>query len=231
MQLLQAVLFDLDGTLAHTAPDLCDAVNRVREHFQLEPLPESVVGMMIGNGSRLLVQRALQYAVQDREFIASQLHQAHDLFLTFYRQGFCQRSQLYDGVANTLRALHQCHIPLAVVTNKPEKFIQPLLQHLHIHDYFSACVGGDSLPEKKPHPLPLWHACEKLSASPERCLMVGDSRTDIDAARHARMPVAAVTFGYNHGEDISQCLPDFILETFDALLNVPAVSTRLAGAC
>lgn len=217
---MQALLFDLDGTLAHTAPDLTDAINAMLASYSRAPLSEALLATLIGSGSTMLVQRALQYT-SNETLGTAQLERAHQLFLQHYRAGFCRRSQCYPEVPETLRALRERGLPLAVVTNKPEQFIAPLLKHLKLDSFFSMLVGGDSLAQKKPEALPLLHACEALNVRPEQSLMVGDSITDILAARAAGMPVVAVNFGYNHGQPVGQHQPDFLIDHFRQLLDLP----------
>ncbi|TDQ47715.1 phosphoglycolate phosphatase [Permianibacter aggregans] len=224
---MQALLFDLDGTLAHTAPDLADGINAMLASFSRAPLSEALLATMIGSGSKMLVQRALQHAGDELPEPA-QLERAHHRFLQHYRAGFCRRSQCYPHVPETLQALREQGLPLAVVTNKPEQFVAPLLKYLKLDEYFSVLIGGDTLACKKPDALPLLHACEAMNVSPEQSLMVGDSITDILAARAAGMPIAAVTFGYNHGEPVSLQHPDFLIDHFPEILDIPSLSNRFS---
>lgn len=224
---MQALLFDLDGTLAHTAPDLADAINAMLATYSRAALSETLLATMIGSGSKMLVQRALQHA-GDELPEPVQLERAHHLFLQYYRDGFCRRSQCYPQVPETLQLLREQGLPLAVVTNKPEQFVAPLLKFLKLDEFFSVLIGGDTLAHKKPDALPLLHACEAMSVFPEQSLMVGDSITDILAARAAGMPIAAVTFGYNHGEPVSLRQPDFLIDHFPEILDIPSLSNRFS---
>ena len=215
----RAVLFDLDGTLVHSLPDLAAAVDAMLAQYGLPPLGEALTATMIGNGSRKLIERALQASAWcgASTHSAELLQEAHERFLQHYRQHLCVRSALYPGVAETLSALRTQHIALAVVTNKPMAFVPPLLESLGIRHHFAVLIGGDSLAEKKPSPLPLQHACAQLGVTVADAIMVGDSRNDIDAARAAGMRNIAVSFGYNHGEPIAACAPDIIIEHFKQL--------------
>lgn len=218
----RALLFDLDGTLVHSLPDLADAVDAMLGSYGLPALGELTVSTMIGNGSRKLIERALSASswcgAPSRS--AELLDDAHQRFLQHYRQHLCIRSTLCPGVAEQLPALQQTGIKLAVVTNKPIEFVPPLLQALGIAERFSLLIGGDSLPEKKPSALPLQHACVQLGVSITDTIMIGDSRNDIEAARAAGMRVVAVSFGYNHGEPLAASAPDVII---DHLNELPAL--------
>lgn len=213
------LLFDLDGTLVDSLPDLATAVNRVREVHGLPGVNHEQVGNWIGNGSNVLIKRAMT-CMLDEQVVAlseTQMVQAHERFLLFYAQEFCQRSRLFDGVLDCLQSCREQAITLAVVTNKPMQFVTPLLQHLHVADYFSLLLGGDSLARKKPDPLPLLHACHHLNHRIAETWMVGDSRNDIDAAKAASMSSVAYAHGYNHGEPVSLCQPDYLLDNLREL--------------
>lgn len=223
---LKVMLFDLDGTLADTAPDIANAANELRRFHGHTEIPNAEIARMIGNGSRTLVKQVLQYEsffVQEE----SALDNEHERFLTFYQNGFCVHSVTFDGVESTLKSLHAAGITLGVVTNKPERFIEPLLEHLGVRQYFSVLIGGDTLVTKKPDAGPLLHACQVLNVQPQEVLMVGDSVTDVLAARAAQIAIAAVSFGYNHGEDIRESQPDYVVEHFAELLALPLVSSAL----
>ena len=214
---IQGLLFDLDGTLVDSAPDLARAVDRMLADFGYPPVGEARVRNWVGNGAARLVQRALtgemDGAVDDK--LAAD---ALERFFLYYGNDLCGASRLYDGVAAAVTALRAEGYRLAVVTNKPARYAEPLLRGLGIADCFAAVVGGDTLPFKKPHPQPLLHAAELLGCSVDRTLMVGDSRHDIQAARAARMPVVCVPYGYNHGKDIRDYSPDSVIDNLQQLL-------------
>ncbi len=206
----QAILFDLDGTLVDSAPDLAVAMDNVLRQLSLPTAGEDRVRGWVGNGAKKLVQRSLAFAYgQDENQIGDQrVDSALELFLEEYRQTNGLSSHLYPGVVDALKVWRDYKIPMAVVTNKLIEFVPSLLSGLDIDHYFVALVGGTCTPEKKPSALPLLYACETLNVEPERCLMIGDSRNDVQAARAAKMPVAAVDYGYNHGEPITCSHPD-----------------------
>jgi len=215
------VLFDLDGTLIDSVPDLADAVDAMLLAHQLPPAGEERVRHWVGNGSKMLVRRALAWGLElpdPGELGDGRLDQGHADFLAAYRRNFHRRTQLYPGVRDFLEWLHQQRIPMGLVTNKPEEFVAPLLEHFGLAPYFGLSLGGDSLPRKKPDPLPLLHSCEHFQVKPEQALMVGDSRNDVLAARACGMPVVCVSYGYNHGEPIQATQPDRVIDSLAELL-------------
>jgi|TARA_B110000908_G_scaffold22895_1_gene25965 phosphoglycolate phosphatase len=209
----RAVLFDLDGTLVDSAPDLAVAMDTVLTRLALPVVGEERVRGWVGNGAKKLVHRALAFAVGQVE------HQISDhrvdstlaLFLEEYRQTNGCYSHLYPGVVDALKVWRSHRVPMAVVTNKLVEFVPTLLSGLDIDHYFVALVGGACTSQKKPSAMPLLHACEVLNVPPETCLMIGDSCNDVQAARAAKMPVAAVSYGYNHGESIAGSHPDIVV--------------------
>lgn len=216
----QALLFDLDGTLVDSVPDLAVAVDATLVAIQLPPAGELRVRQWVGNGAVKLIARALADAnnVTEQAVCQQQLDQAHQLFLGHYAECNGRYSRLYAGVKPMLAAWQRRHIPLAIVTNKPIQFVPQLLAQLSIADYFSLLVGGECVAEKKPSPLPLLFAAEQLRVNPQQCLMVGDSRNDVLAAQAALMPVVALRDGYNHGEPIALVSPDLIVDSCNELL-------------
>lgn len=217
----QLVLFDLDGTLIDSVPDLADAVDNMLLAHQLTAAGEERVRHWVGNGSQMLVRRALAWAtaLPDPDQLETKLlARGHQDFLAAYRASFHQRTQLYPGVRDCLEWLHQQGIPMGLVTNKPEQFVAPLLEHFGLAQYFGLSLGGDSLPRKKPDPLPLLYSCEHFKVRPEQALMVGDSRNDVLAAQACQMPVVCVSYGYNHGEPIQAAQPDRVIDSLTELL-------------
>ena len=201
-RLLEAVLFDLDGTLLDTAADIAEALNRALAEQGFPPIALSEVRRMIGRGSPMLIERAAASfgRVLDEAAKAAMLERF------FHHYGYLEESgefkaQPYAGAAECLRALHEAGLRIAVVTNKYERFATGLLKALSLRDWVDCVVGGDSCPRRKPDPLPLLYACEQLGLSPARALMVGDSTNDVQAARGAGIPVICVPYGYNEGKD------------------------------
>jgi phosphoglycolate phosphatase len=214
----QALLFDLDGTLVDSVPDLAAAVDAMLDDQGLPAAGEERVRQWVGNGAVKLVQRALAYGRVCSESELENWQAAHRQFLIHYRGCASHYSRLYDGVEQALLHWHKNHISMAVVTNKPLNFVPDILQHFGIAHCFQFLVGGECLPERKPSAQPLLHACRQLNVEPTRALMVGDSSNDIVAARAAAMPVVAVSYGYNHGQPIEASGPDWVVDSLLELL-------------
>ena len=197
---IDLVAFDLDGTLIDSVPDLALAVDAALADLDLPAAGEARVRDWVGNGSLVLMERA------------------HSAFLAHYGRDPGAHTRLYPGVRECLDALRERGLPLALVTNKPHAFIAPLLEGLGLYEHFALCLGGDSLPEKKPHPAPLLHLASHFALAPSRCLMVGDSRHDIAAGRAAGFRTLAVPYGYNHGEPVQASAPDGVVESLAELV-------------
>lgn len=215
---VKIVLIDLDGTLIHTAPDLADAANRMLIELGLPARNEAAVANWIGNGVSRLVKRALTGSM-DAEPDPALYAKAYPLFLKHYGERVAARSRPFPGVVDGLQQLRAAGYRLACITNKAEAFTVPLLKALNLYSYFELVISGDSLPRKKPDPLPLLHACQHFGIRPEHGLLVGDSRNDTQAARAAGMPVICVTYGYNRGEDVRELQPEAVI---DSLTELPS---------
>jgi phosphoglycolate phosphatase len=281
------VAFDLDGTLIDSVPDLALAVDAALTELGLPAAGEARVRDWVGNGSLVLMERALRFSTQAREapgtdrrggpmpgvrstspnglamdgqhrtcersgtrersrasvapregFTApprrsvagkaspgaggevdeALLERAHQAFLAHYGRDPGAHTRLYPGARECLDGLRARGLTLALVTNKPHAFIAPLLGGLGLADHFALCLGGDSLPEKKPDPAPLRHVAQHFGVAPEACLMVGDSRHDIAAGRAAGFRTLAVPYGYNHGEPVRDSGPDGVVESLAELV-------------
>lgn len=206
-----AVLFDLDGTLMDTLPDLADATNAMRADMGLRALPQDLIGTYVGKGTPVLVQRALANNPSGTVPGEDAFKQGLASFLDHYQRLNGRRAQLYPGVREGLAAFREAGLKLAVVTNKPTAFTPPLLAQFGLSEYFGAIVCGDTCERKKPDPLPLQHACSLLGTTPAHALFVGDSVNDVQAARAAGMPVLAVPYGYNEGKDVRNLEVDDIV--------------------
>ncbi len=190
------VVFDLDGTLVDSASDIAEAVNRTLVDWSLPRVEESVIRGWIGDGARALVASAFAHAGKQIE-----LDEVMPGFMVHYAECLLLYPTVYPGVVETLQALRERGIAVAVCTNKPERFVRPLLDALDLGRYFEVIVGGDTLPERKPSAMPLLHVVEHFGLQPAQCLMVGDSATDIQTAAAAGVPMALVTYGYLRGLD------------------------------
>lgn len=211
------VLCDLDGTLVDSVPDLAYSVDQTMQAVGLPARGETAVRCWVGNGVQRLVERALANDLNghpDPELFA----QAMPIFMDYYQANTSGRSRVYDGVVEGLEYLKQCPtVHLGCVTNKAAQFTEVLLSDLGIAHYFAITISGDTLTEKKPHPMPLLHAAAHFGVDPAQCLMIGDSKSDVKAARAAGFQIICTSYGYNHGEDIRNYHPDYVIDSFAEL--------------
>ena len=194
----ELIIFDFDGTLIDSVPDLTLAVNILLSHYNLEPVTIEEATPFIGNGVKVLVERALKHVMPAEE-------------VTTY---------LYPGVLETLKYLHDKEYTMAICTNKPMEFIEPILKELSIERFFKYWIGGDSLPEKKPAAAPLLHIAANMNLDVKKCIMIGDSRNDIEAAKNAGMESIGLSYGYNYNEHISDYNPTQVVDNFSELQNL-----------
>lgn len=216
------IMFDLDGTLIETAPEICDAVNDTLRHFCLPDVTQTQVNDWIGHGTRTLLVRALasSMASSEDEVRASESFPAMEALFGKHYQSRCgTRSHLYPQVRETLVALRSRGVKLAVVTNKEGRFTQTVLNVHHLLPLLDFVVSGDSLPTKKPDPAGI-ESCLSLFDMPRhRALFVGDSSIDVATARNADVAVWALPYGYNMGQPIEACAPDRVIADCSVLLN------------
>ncbi len=212
----QMILIDVDGTLVDSVPDLAWCVDEMMKTLGRAPWGEKRVRDWVGNGVERLVRRAL-IGQLDGEPSDEEFDKAYPLFLDLYAENTSRRSTLYPGVREGLDYLRQQGYSLGCVTNKAEQFTLPLLRDLGIEDYFGIVVAGDTLPVKKPDPTPLLYAAEFFGATPEQSLMIGDSKSDVTAARAAGFRIICMSYGYNHGEDIRKYDPDAVIDSMAEL--------------
>lgn len=214
----EMILLDLDGTMVDSVPDLAYCVDTTLPRLGLPERGETAVRLWVGNGLERLLHRAL---TNDLEGIADPTlyAAAWPIFTELYAANTSARSCVYAGVLEGLDGLSKLGVPLACVTNKSARFTIPLLNNLGLTDYFHLVVAGDTLPQKKPDPMPLLHAARHFRASPEHCLMVGDSVNDIMAARSAQFHIVCVRYGYNHGIDIRTSGPDMVVDSLVELMQ------------
>lgn len=217
LQDIRLVAFDLDGTLIDSVPDLAAAVDTMLSGQHLVPVGEAKVRDWVGNGSHKLVERALTSVLGEVPDPA-RLTASHDEFLRAYHAAPCERTRAYPGVREALESLEARGVIVTLVTNKPAAFIDPILEALGLRRYFRMTLGGDSLAEKKPHPVPLLHLAAQFGIAPAQCLMVGDSRHDVEAGRRAGFRTLAVPYGYNHGEPVASSRPDGVVESLGELV-------------
>jgi phosphoglycolate phosphatase len=206
------ILIDLDGTLVDSVPDLAYCVDELMARLGRPPHGEAAVRNWVGNGVERLVRRAL-IGQLDGEPSDADFERAYPIFLELYSENTSKRSVLYPGVREGLDYLLTNGYPLGCVTNKAAQFTLPLLKDLGILDAFGLVVSGDTLPEKKPHPAPLLHAASHFGVGPSKALMIGDSVSDVKAARAAGFQIVCMTYGYNHGQDIRLAEPDAVIDS------------------
>jgi len=204
---IELVLFDLDGTLADTAPDLAAAANRQRADRGLDPLPVEHLRPMASHGARGLIGRALGLAPGDADYEAARLE-----FLAYYEQAICVHTRLFAGMAETLDHLESEGRRWGVVTNKMARFTEPLIEQLGLYRRAACVVSGDSTPHPKPHPAPLQHALQLVGMLAEQAVYVGDDQRDVQAGRAAGLRTIAASYGYlGEGVPIDQWGADHVI--------------------
>lgn len=209
---IKAVVIDLDGTLLHTAPDLAEAANRMLTEMQLPAIDEALLQTFIGNGVAKLIKRVLMRDM-DAEPDAQLFARARPIYEKHYAAVVSLNSRPYSGVIEGLNILKQAGFRLACITNKAEKFTLPLLKDTGLYDYFELVLSGDTLPKKKPDPLPLLYACEQFGVTPDLMLLIGDSLNDTQAARAAGCHVFCVPYGYNRGRNVTELDLDAVVDS------------------
>jgi 2-phosphoglycolate phosphatase, prokaryotic len=222
MTSLKAIIFDLDGTLVDSARDLQDAANALLAEQGLRTISLDELKAMVGDGVVKLVERALAATGGD----LSRLPVLAARFLEIYEADAARHTEAYPGVPETLEGLKRLGLSLAVVTNKPYAATIDILETLGLRRFFGAVVGGDTLPERKPHPAPILAALERLGVAPEAALMVGDNYHDVQAARAAGARAVAVTYGYSH-KPHAELGADRLIDTMPELL--PVVENAVAA--
>lgn len=213
----EMILIDVDGTLVDSVPDLAYCVDEMMRQLGRAPPGEQRVRDWVGNGVERLVRRALVGAL-DGEPDEADFHRAYPIFLKLYADNTSKRSVLYPGILEGIEMLRGAGYKLGCVTNKAAQFTEPLLKDLGIYDVFSIVISGDTLPKKKPDPAPLLHAAAFFGCQPEHALMVGDSVSDVKAARAAGFQIVCMSYGYNHGVDIRTAKPDAVIDSLVEIL-------------
>jgi phosphoglycolate phosphatase len=212
----RAVLFDLDGTLVNTAPDIAAAINRMLAAVGRSPYPVERILEWVGEGAPRLVQRALVGGIEG-EPPADELKRGLAMFFEHYATGICVHSVPYPHVRWMLEVLRASGSRIGCVTNKPERLARLLLEKLELAPMFDVVVGGDTLEYKKPCPEPIQYACRQLGLLPGDAVYVGDSMTDCRAAAAAGIPMVAVTWGYNGGMDLTAMPCAAMIDSFETL--------------
>jgi len=220
------ILIDVDGTLVDSVPDLAYCVDELMKALDRPVHGEAKVRNWVGNGVERLVRRAL-IGQLDGEPPDADYARAYPIFLELYAENTSKRSRLYPGIREGIDWLKSQGYLLGCVTNKAAQFTLPLLEDLGVRDDFAIVVSGDTLPVKKPDPAPLLHAAQHFGVTPAESLMVGDSVSDVKAARAAGFQIVCMSYGYNHGVDIRTAHPDAVI---DSLVELGALlPPRAAG--
>ena len=212
----RCVMFDLDGTLVDSAPDIAISMNKMLQQLDLPTCDLAQVRDWIGNGAGRLIKRALTGQV-DGEPSEELFKQAHQLFLDVYEQHIHVESAMYPGALEGLKILREHSYVLACVTNKPRRFTPALLKAFGLDHFFEHLICGDDLPIKKPNPQVLQTILKQTKLSPLQAVMVGDSASDIKAARSANMKSFCVSYGYHQGKGVDALGADYIIDSIAEL--------------
>ena len=223
------IAFDLDGTLVDSAPDIANAVNSMLNELGLPQRSVDEVRHYLGNGVDWLAKRSLTGELW-REPEPRLLEQALPRLLVHYADNNGQNTEVYPGAIELLELAKEQGIALACVTNKKGEFTLPLLDTLNLRQYFEIVISGDDFPERKPDPAPLHYIMRKMRVGPEETLMVGDSITDVQTGRAAGVAVAAVSYGYNHGDNITDADPDWVIDSLTELCTILQLADNPANS-
>ena len=215
----QMILIDVDGTLVDSVPDLAYCVDEMMKQLDMPVHGVDKVRNWVGNGVDRLVKRSLLGQL-DGEPDEDLYQKARPIFMELYADNVSKRSMLYDGIREGLDYLKAQGYQLGCVTNKAAQFTIPLLMDLGVHEDFSIVICGDTLPKKKPDPMPLLHAAEHFNVEPKNALMIGDSISDVKASRAAGFQIICMSYGYNHGEDIRNYDPDLVIDSMVELKGI-----------
>jgi phosphoglycolate phosphatase len=216
-RLPRLVMFDLDGTLVDSVPDLAAAVDCMLLALGRPAAGVERVREWVGNGARVLVRRALAGDIDHSSVHDSDAERGLELFMEAYAESHALTT-VYPGVAETLKWLKKKGVELALVTNKPERFVAPLLDEMKLGHYFPLIIAGDTLPQQKPDPAALLHVMHMTGVSRSEALFVGDSRNDVLAAKAAGVKCVALSYGYNHGRPVSDEDPALVVDDLRELL-------------
>jgi phosphoglycolate phosphatase len=211
---MDLVIFDLDGTLIDSKLDLAHAVNATRDMMGMPPLDHEIIFTYVGNGAPVLIRRAI-----GSEASEEQLQSALDFFLAYYRDHMLDYTVLYPGVKETLDALRSDGKKMAILTNKPVRISEAIVQGIGIGQHFSQVYGGNSFEQKKPHPVGVARLLTETATDRSLALMVGDSAVDIQTARNAGIASCGVTYGFQP-ESLITDPPDYLIDRMEQLLQL-----------
>lgn len=211
------IMFDLDGTLVDSVPDLAVAVDKMLAQLGRPPAGLDAVRHWVGNGAPVLVRRALANDIDHSDVDDALAEQGLELFMQAYAEKH-EFTQVYPGVRETLKWLQKQGIEMALITNKPERFVAPLLDEMKLGRFFRWIVGGDTMPQKKPDPAALFFVMKMAGVPASQSLFVGDSRSDVQAAKAAGVACVALSYGYNHGRPIEEESPALVIDDLRKLI-------------
>ena len=215
----ELIMIDVDGTLVDSVPDLSWCLDETLKQVGLPPRGEAAARNWVGNGVIRLVERGIANHL-DAPHDEAIFEKAMPIFRELYAENTSKRSRLYPGVKEGMDYLKTLPIKIGCITNKDAQFTHPILKDLGLWDYFEIVISGDTLEKKKPDPLPLLHGAKELGADPEKSLMLGDSTSDVKAARAAGFDIICMSYGYNHGVDIRDSKPDAVIDSFVELKDL-----------
>jgi phosphoglycolate phosphatase len=210
---MNLVIFDLDGTLIDSSIDLANSVNATRAHLGLPPIENEVVYSYVGNGAPVLIRKAL-----GPEYSEKVVEDALQFFLGYYREHMLDNTVLYPGVREALERFRAAGIPMAVLTNKPVRFSEAIVDGLGLAAHFIRVYGGNSFDFKKPHPVGVEKLMDESGARREETVMVGDSGVDVQTARNAKITACGVTWGFQP-ETFTAHPPDFLVDKPEELAD------------
>ena len=208
------VIFDLDGTLVDSKQDLVNSVNATREHMGLDHLDDALVASYVGRGAPALIRSSLGEQASDED-----LERGLGYFLAYYREHMLDYTHLYPGVRESIERLHSAGTRLAILTNKPARFSEQMIDRLGLADRFFRIYGGNSFAQKKPDPIGIDKLCEESRIAKDRTIMIGDSSVDIRTARNAGVRSCGVSYGFQP-ESFKHDPPDVVVDSMEEITDM-----------
>jgi phosphoglycolate phosphatase len=213
--MIRTILFDLDGTLLDTAPDLAYALNQLRIEHSLDPLPYEKIRPVVSHGGRALIKLGFNISEADEQYAS-----LRQRLLDIYRENIARHTTLFPGMQEVLEHIESHGLLWGVVTNKPAWLTEPLLKALKLMDRSTCVVSGDTTNNSKPHPEPMLHACQLSNSKVAECLYVGDAQRDIEAGKEAGMHTLAALYGYiEEDDDINRWGADAIIDKPEDIIS------------